>query len=69
MRGDRYLVAGSFGVLYAGQGTGFGFPQTIPTRGSPLDVEVDQAGARAYVTPGFEDGVPGVGVVNLINGR
>jgi uncharacterized protein YjdB len=69
VRGDRYFVVGHTGVLHVGQGTGFGFSQTIGINGLALDVDADNANFRAYVASALDDqGLEGIAVVDLGSG-
>jgi uncharacterized protein YjdB len=69
VRGDRYFLVGHVGMLYVGQGTGFGFSQTIGINGLTLDVDADNANIRAYVASALDDqGLEGIAVVDLGSG-
>ena len=69
-KGDRYFVVGQAGMLHAGQGTGFGFSQSIPIAGQTLDVDMVTPAPWAYVVsaqdPGF---VESAAVVDLTAGE
>ena len=69
-KGDRYLVTSPSAFLHAGQGTGFGFSESIPVAGLTLDVDLLGSANWAYVVsaqnPGFAEAVA---VVDLDAGQ
>jgi uncharacterized protein YjdB len=65
--GGRYFI-GAFDTIAIGTLPDFTFDVFIPVSAPAMDIVVDEAGTRAYVVGGYNNGSEGVAVVDLAAG-